>query len=326
VTTGRRIEIPVPQTGPPPVNTGYPKGASYDPATKRFYYVDVARREIWAIDTLGVVPPGYPVSLAAYPGASIGQTLETIGGGSGGPEGVRLEVSAGANLLDWERVVVTDPLGSNLGLETPLGAIYAQGWYPVGSTARSRLDPNGVMYVTFSCCTGGPDGVAAIRPVPLSPTWLSLTAWSGTIPAGGSVELALTFRAGARAPGEYRSTLVVEDTTGAVLTSVPLTLVVTPDTPAEPGPDRAGATLNVSPNPVRGRATVTLVLEQGGSVRLGVYDLLGREVLALIDGTRSAGAHDVVLDVVGLRPGLYLLRGHFPDRATTLAYRFTVAE
>jgi len=324
--TGRRIEIPVPPTGPPPANTGYPRGASYDPATTLFYYVDVARGELWAIDTLGVVPQGYPQVLSAYPSASIGNTLDVFGGSLGGPAGVRIEVPSGAVVLDWERVVVTDRLGTDLGLETPLGAIYAQGWYPVGSTARSRLDPNGVMYATFSCCTGGPRGVAAIRPVPLSPTWLSLTDWSGTIPAGGSVQVPLTFRAGQRAPGEYRSTLVVEDISGLVLASVPLTMVVTPDTPAEPGPDRADASLIVAPNPVRGRANVTLELAADERVRLAVYDVLGREVLVLAEGPRSAGALDVVLDATGLRPGLYVLRAQFPDLGRTLSHRLTVAE
>jgi len=324
VATGRRIEIPVPPTGPPPSNSGYPKGASYDPATRRYYYVDGLRNELWAIDTLGVVAPGYPRLVDAYPSAYLGNAVDALGGAAGGPEGVRLEIPLGLVIdNDYDRVVVTDSVGTNLAQETTLAAMWAEGWFPVGSTARSRLDPNGVMYATFT--GGGPEGqrgVAAIRPVPLSPTWLTLSDWSGTIPAGGSTQVMLTFRAGQRAPGEYRSTLVVEDTAGVVLASVPLTLVVTPDTPAEPGPDRAGASLSVSPNPAHGAAAMTLTLPSPAHVRLAVHDVLGREVAVLHAGPLRAGAHALV--VPALPAGAYVARAAVAGAAPAAA-RFVVA-
>jgi len=326
VATGRRIEIPVPPTGPPPTNSGYPKGASYDPATKRYYYLDVARREIWAVDTLGTAVPGYPVMLSAYPSQYIGQTVEAIGGETGAAADVRLEIPAGVVGLDWEHVVVTDPLGTNLALETPFVGIYNQGWYPVGSTARSRLDPNGVMYATF---TGGgpgePDGVAAIQPVPLSPTWLTLSDWSGTIPPGGSTQVMLTFRAGQREPGEYRTTLVVEDTAGVVLASVPLTLVVEAGTPAEPGPDEADVVLAVSPNPVAGAGAVTVTLARpAADVRIGVLDVLGREVAVLGQGPLPAGATRFTLAAGALPGGVYVVRVDRPGGHPMVTTRFSI--
>jgi hypothetical protein len=202
-------------------------------------------------------------------------------------------------------------------------SIWAQGWYPTGSTARSRLDPNGMMYVPFSGGgPGEPDGVAVIRPVPLSPTWLALTDWSGTIPAGGSTQVMLTFRAGQRAPGEYRSTLVVEDTAGVVLASVPLTLVVEAGTPAEPEPEARGITLTVAPNPSRGAATVTLAIPAPAHARVAVYDVLGREVALLHAGALSAGAH--ALAVPALPAGAYIARAAVAG-APPAAARFVVA-
>jgi hypothetical protein len=325
VATGRRIEIPIPP-GPPPSNSGYPKGASYDPATRRYYYVDRVHDNLWAIDTLGVVELGFPRSLDAYPTAFIGNAVDAFGGATGGPEGTRLEIPVGLVIgNDYDRVVVTDSAGTNMATETSMLSIWARGWYPTGSTARSRLDPNGVMYVPFSGGgPGEPDGVAAIRPVPLSPTWLSLADWSGTIPAGGTAEVTLTFRAGQRAPGEYRSTLVVEDTAGVVLASVPLTLVVEAGTPAEPAPEEAGVALAVSPNPVAGAAAVTLTLPAAASAaRVAVFDVLGREVVALHEGSLPAGATRLALDAGALPAGLYVVRVVSGDQASSA--QFSVA-
>jgi hypothetical protein len=60
-------------------------------------------------------------------------------------------------------------------------------------------------------------------------------------------------------------------------------------TPANVGVATGGATVEglrrVSPNPFRGSVDVEFTLARGGAVELGVYDLLGREVRALVRGT-----------------------------------------
>ncbi|HIG75829.1 MAG TPA: T9SS type A sorting domain-containing protein [Bacteroidetes bacterium] len=62
------------------------------------------------------------------------------------------------------------------------------------------------------------------------------------------------------------------------------------------------------PNPVRQSATVAYVLPAEGAVRLAVYDLLGREVAVLAEGTRPAGAHTARFDSRALAAGAYLVR------------------
>jgi len=84
--------------------------------------------------------------------------------------------------------------------------------------------------------------------------------------------------------------------------------------------------LALSPNPVRGPATVALTLENGASVRLGMYDVLGREVFVLVDGTLSAGTHTIILDSTALQAGLYILRAVLPESGLTLTRRLSVAE
>jgi hypothetical protein len=318
VPTGRRIEIPVPLPSPP----GSPMGAAYDASRKRYYYTDGRRDEIWAVDTMGTVIPGYPIRLERYPTGYLG-TGADVHPSAGGPWGVRLEVLVGTMLdLQYDRVVVTDTAGADLDAETPLAALVSTQGGPEGITVRSRTDPNGVMYVPYFQNTN--HGVAAVRPAPLPPTWLSLSHWSGTIPAGGTSELTLTFTAGQREPGEYRSTLVVEDTAGVVLASVPLTLVVEPATPAnEPGAGEAGISLTVSPNPIAGAGAVTVTLARpAAEVRVVVYDVLGREVGTLHAAALPAGATRLDLAAGRLRPGVYAVRAEVAG--ASLARTFTV--
>jgi hypothetical protein len=49
-------------------------------------------------------------------------------------------------------------------------------------------------------------------------------------------------------------------------------------------------------------------LAEPGEVRLAVYDLLGREVVVLVEGSCPAGRQEVVFDRGGLAPGMYLMR------------------
>ena len=81
----------------------------------------------------------------------------------------------------------------------------------------------------------------------------------------------------------------------------------------------------VSPNPVRAASRFEFALPQDARVRLGLFDLLGRERAVLASGTFTAGAHSVDWDRARdgeLVPGLYFLRmsamGH------TLAQRFVL--
>ncbi len=66
--------------------------------------------------------------------------------------------------------------------------------------------------------------------------------------------------------------------------------------------------LAVYPNPASGAATGALWLDAAQSVRVGVYDLLGREVAVLYNGPLRAGDHRFTLDAGGYSGGLYVVR------------------
>ncbi|HYE59480.1 MAG TPA: T9SS type A sorting domain-containing protein, partial [Rhodothermales bacterium] len=64
----------------------------------------------------------------------------------------------------------------------------------------------------------------------------------------------------------------------------------------------------VFPNPSRGPATVRFRLPESSSVRVEVFDVLGRRVSVLVEGSRAAGVHEAVWDGSSVGPGVYVVR------------------
>jgi hypothetical protein len=62
------------------------------------------------------------------------------------------------------------------------------------------------------------------------------------------------------------------------------------------------------PNPFNPITTIRFEVPKTTMVTLKVYDLLGQEVLSLIDGEKSAGVHAVRFDASGLSSGMYICR------------------
>ncbi|MEM1043821.1 MAG: T9SS type A sorting domain-containing protein [Bacteroidota bacterium] len=61
------------------------------------------------------------------------------------------------------------------------------------------------------------------------------------------------------------------------------------------------------PNPFSVSATVPFELQEAGTVRLAVVDVLGREVAVLTEGTLAAGVHRATLDGSRLASGVYFV-------------------
>lgn len=318
VPTGRQIEVPIAETAPEPYEGGSPVGASYDAATKRYYFIDFANDDIWAVDTLGNVIDGYPVVQQAYPESNTGYGIDAHRGvepETSGLEGLWLE--EGTNRpgdFRVTRIVALDAEGVWSGIETPTPILDETGSKINGNPLRSRLDPNGVMYYAYS--SFDLRGVVAVRPHPLPPRWLSVDsvgtappAWDGTLEAGDSVEVPLTFQAGSREIGTYEAALQVFEAESGEAVEVPLTLSVTPGVDAEESPEPERETrLSVYPNPSFGEATVALTLAEAAEVRVAVFDVLGREVAVLHEGSMAAGERALAFETARLPSGLYLVR------------------
>lgn len=62
------------------------------------------------------------------------------------------------------------------------------------------------------------------------------------------------------------------------------------------------------PNPFNPNTTISYTLKDKSSVRLTVYDRLGREVKVLVDETQNAGTHTVEFNATNLPSGIYFYR------------------
>ncbi len=69
----------------------------------------------------------------------------------------------------------------------------------------------------------------------------------------------------------------------------------------------ADAALGAYPNPSTGLAVVRFTLDAASSVRLVVYDALGREAAVLVEGGLAAGAHEATFDGAALPSGTYFV-------------------
>ncbi len=68
------------------------------------------------------------------------------------------------------------------------------------------------------------------------------------------------------------------------------------------------AVLGAYPNPFARETTIRFATTDATDARLVIYDVTGREVAVLLDGTVDAGTHDVVFNARGLASGLYVYR------------------
>ena len=67
------------------------------------------------------------------------------------------------------------------------------------------------------------------------------------------------------------------------------------------------------PNPFNPSTTIRFSLPESAQVRLVVLDVLGRQIRVLLDGTRQAGAYEVLFDANDLPSGMYLYRLETPQ-------------
>ena len=99
------------------------------------------------------------------------------------------------------------------------------------------------------------------------------------------------------------------------------------------GPVRAeagGAPITASdvvltgPNPARGSLRLDLAIARTGTVRLRVFDVTGREVAVLVQGTQPAGHYSAIWDGRGshgrVAAGVYLMKLEAPDRSVALRF------
>ncbi len=62
------------------------------------------------------------------------------------------------------------------------------------------------------------------------------------------------------------------------------------------------------PNPFNPSTTITYQLPEPSSVRLTIYDVLGAEIIRLLERTEDAGYKSILFDAAHLSSGMYYYR------------------
>jgi hypothetical protein len=101
-------------------------------------------------------------------------------------------------------------------------------------------------------------------------------------------------------------TQAADEVTRFTLVIDPGTSTSTPDAGRET-PD-AIALHGAYPNPFNPSTVVRYTLDAGRQTSLKVYDILGREVAVLVNGTLPAGSHTAAFDASNLTSGVYIVR------------------
>ncbi len=72
------------------------------------------------------------------------------------------------------------------------------------------------------------------------------------------------------------------------------------------------------PNPFNASTTIEFTLPEESEVELVVYDLLGRKVATLIEGTKPAGIHSIIWDAEDVQSGVYFARLESKDKVRNM--------
>jgi hypothetical protein len=126
--------------------------------------------------------------------------------------------------------------------------------------------------------------------------WITTTPSRGTLTAGQTTEVQVTFDSSGLTTGIYNALITIS---APDLNPVVVEATVTVGDASAIGDRDVAAVLVLSPaqpNPFAGQTALAFSLPQGGDVRLGVYDMSGRLVRSLMAGSLDAGQHVQVWD------------------------------
>jgi hypothetical protein len=147
-------------------------------------------------------------------------------------------------------------------------------------------------------------------PAPIFPGWLSITPTTGTIPAGSSEDISVTFDATGLSDGDYNADIIISnnDPNNPEIT-IPAYLYVT-----------AGSGINDPyaglipkeyvlfqnfPNPFNPITHIRFGLPKAGDVKIELFNILGKCVATLINERKPAGYHVIHINASEFASGLY---------------------
>ena len=166
------------------------------------------------------------------------------------------------------------------------------------------------LVMVFAAILDNPDGdIAVAYELDLNTTWINYNPRVDTLGGGSSVDLEFCFDASGFDIGLYQIGLEFTHNAFPGLTMLPIVFDVDYHAVDEDVTIPLDYSLSQNhPNPFNPITEIAYSLREAGSVKLVVYDMLGREVDMLVDGYRAAGRYNVSFDARNLAAGLYFYR------------------
>ena len=130
------------------------------------------------------------------------------------------------------------------------------------------------------------------------PRWATVSTLTGSVPAGGAVDVSVEFSAIGVPLGAHHGQLRIQTndfTQPTVLVPLTMNVVDYVTDAAAPAPDVLAMSQNV-PNPFNPSTRIHFALPVKGAVDLRVYDLRGALIRTLATGELAAGYHDYIWD------------------------------
>lgn len=138
--------------------------------------------------------------------------------------------------------------------------------------------------------------------------WMSLSSYSGTIPAGQTANVTVTVTADTTDSGTfsyYGMLIVTSNSCPDTLKTIPV-LVSVMDTDEQPNAVNEFGLSAIYPNPFNNEASIRFSLEQPGATTLKIFDVTGRAVAVLADEQFMAGQHTIAFSLPNAASGIYL--------------------
>jgi subtilisin family serine protease len=192
-----------------------------------------------------------------------------------------------ANFTDGTPLVAVDESrpGRRVDISYP---VYTRSVYSIGIDTSSDADELIVNAVEW---------LSAVQ-------WLTFTPESGMVTSGNKQDVLIKFNSLGLQPGVYRSNIIItsNDSTESVK-SIPVYFTVETD-PGTIIPDEFALRQNY-PNPFNPATTISYELPEASNVQLKIFDILGREVVTLVDEMQPADSYHLRWTAEGMASGIY---------------------